>query len=73
MVIAEDEMEDSPKHHPKRPKKFPSMDQQDFHLLARHPHRLPPQPEPQTSRDYFRAGSGSPLKYSSILQEEGRR
>lgn len=32
MVIAEDEMEDSPKHLQTRMKKFPSMDQQDFNL-----------------------------------------
>ena len=29
-VIAEDQMEDSPKNNHKRIKKFPSMDQQDF-------------------------------------------
>jgi hypothetical protein len=32
MVIAEDEMEDSPKNNHNRIKKFPSMDQQDFNL-----------------------------------------
>lgn len=33
MVIAEDEMEDSPRHNLNRVKKFPSMDQQDFNRL----------------------------------------
>jgi hypothetical protein len=80
MVIAEDEMEDSPnKNFMKKVRKFPSMDQQDFGLMSQKQQRGVPA-ETHTAREKGRergdrnSGYHSPvMKYSSILQEEPRQ
>jgi hypothetical protein len=81
MVIAEDEMEDSPnKNFMKKVRKFPSMDQQDFGLMSQKQLPRGNPPDTLTAREKVKergdrnSGYHSPLmKYSSMLQEEPRQ